>query len=210
MAQPKVVSPSMVEQACAILRERIRTGELAPGTRLRQEVLAEDLGVSRTPLREALRLLAADGLVELEPNRGAVVATLSREGKVRFWEARLALEPAAARLGADVRDAAAMRAMADAIAAQRRNPVDDGFAANRSFHLALVASAGNPHLDRFAESLWVQSVGTVIYAAQAVDPAVVADYADQHQAIADAIAAGDADRAELLTREHILASPVPS
>ena len=200
----------MVEQACGILRERIRTGELAPGTRLRQEVLAEELGVSRTPLREALRLLAADGLVELEPNRGAIVATLSREGKVRFWEARLALEPAAARLGADVRDPAALRGMAAAIAAQRRDPADDGFAANRSFHLALVASAGNPHLDRFAESLWVQSVGTAIYAAQAIDPSVVAGYADDHQAILDAIEQGDGEAAERRTREHILASPVPA
>ena len=100
MPKSRVVAPSMVEQTCEILRERIRTGELPPGTRLRQETLADELGISRTPLREAMRLLAADGLVELEPNRGAVVTALSREAQVRFWEARLALEPAAARLGA--------------------------------------------------------------------------------------------------------------
>ena len=209
MAKAKVVAPSMVEQTCAILRERIRTGELPPGTRLRQEVLAEELGVSRTPLREAMRLLAADGLVELEPNRGAVVATLSRQAQVSFWEARLALEPAAARLGAERRDADALRDMAAAIAEQRAATADAGFAANRAFHLALVRSAGNAHLDRFAETLWVQSVGTVIYAAQTPDRAAAGGYADAHQAILDAIAAGDAERAERLTREHILASPVP-
>ncbi len=199
----------MVEQTCAILRDRIRTGELPPGTRLRQEVLAEELGISRTPLREAMRLLAADGLVELEPNRGAVVTALSREAQVRFWEARLALEPAAARLGAQTRDRAALKAMAAAIAEQRAGG-DRDFASNRAFHLALVHSAGNPHLDRFAESLWVQAVGTVIFDAQTADAQLASGYAEPHQAILDAITAGDAELAERLTREHILASPVPA
>ena len=198
----------MVEQTCEILRERIRTGELPPGTRLRQETLADELGISRTPLREAMRLLAADGLVELEPNRGAVVTALSREAQVRFWEARLALEPAAARLGAETRDRAALKAMTAAIEDQRSG-ADRSFAANRAFHLALVHSAGNPHLDRFAETLWVQAVGTVIFDAQTADAATGASYAEPHQAILDAITAGDAELAERLTREHILASPVP-
>ncbi len=211
----------MVEQACEILRERIRLGEIPPGTRLRQEVLAEELGISRTPLREAMRLLAADGLVVLEPNRGAVVVELSHDDRVAFWEARLALEPAAARMGAQRRAASGVAAMEAAIADQRASVEaaiadqrasmvgDQGFAANRAFHLALVASAGNPHLDRFAEALWVRAVGAAIYATQASDSSVVAAYADQHAAILAAIMSGDADRAESLTREHILASPVP-
>ncbi len=209
MAKTRVIAPSMVEQTCDILRERIRTGELPPGTRLRQEVLAEELGISRTPLREAMRLLAADGLVELEANRGAIVTALSHETQVQFWSARLALEPGAARLGAEVREPSALEAMRAAIDDQRSGGADSGFAANRAFHLALVHAAGNPHLDRFAESLWVQTVGTVIYDAQAADEAVVAAYADQHAAILAAIEAGDGDVAERLTYEHICASPVP-
>ncbi len=221
MSKSRVVAPSMVEQTCAILRERIRLGEIPPGTRLRQEVLAEELGISRTPLREAMRLLAADGLVVLEPNRGAVVVELSHDDRVAFWEARLALEPAAARMGAQRRAASGVTAMEAAIADQRASVEaaiadqrasvvgDQGFAANRAFHLALVASAGNPHLDRFAEALWVRAVGAAIYATQASDSSVVAAYADQHAAILAAIMSGDADRAESLTREHILASPVP-
>ncbi len=210
MSKSRVVAPSMVEQACEILRERIRLGDIPPGTRLRQEVLAEELGVSRTPLREAMRLLAADGLVVLEPNRGAVVVELSHDDRVAFWEARLALEPAAARMGAQRRTASGVAAMEAAIVDQRASMVEDqGFAANRAFHLALVASAGNPHLNRFAEALWVRAVGAAIYATQASDSGVVAAYADQHAAILAAITSGDADRAEVLTREHILASPVP-
>ena len=200
----------MVEQTCDILRERIRTGEIPPGTRLRQEVLAEELGISRTPLREAMRLLAADGLVELEPNRGAIVTALRHDDQVAFWEARLALEPAAARLAAERPSATGIEAMRTAIAEQRSARADgEGFAANRAFHLALVAAAGNPHLDRFAETLWVRTVGQSIYTAQSSDATVVAAYADQHAAMLAAIESGDAERAERLTREHILASPVP-
>ena len=200
----------MVEQTCDILRERIRTGEIPPGTRLRQEVLAEELGISRTPLREAMRLLAADGLVELEPNRGAIVTALRHDDQVAFWEARLALEPAAARLAAERPSATGIEAMRTAIAEQRSARADgEGFAANRAFHLALVAAAGNPHLDRFAETLWVRAVGQSIYTAQSSDAAVVAAYADQHAAMLAAIERGDAELAERLTREHILASPVP-
>ena len=200
----------MVEQTCEILRERIRTGEIPPGTRLRQEVLAEELGISRTPLREAMRLLAADGLVELEPNRGAIVTALRHDDQVAFWEARLALEPAAARLAAECPSATGIEAMRTAIAEQRSAHADgEGFAANRAFHLALVAAAGNPHLDRFAETLWIRTVGQSIYAAQSSDATVVAAYADQHAAMLAAVESGDAELAERLTREHILASPVP-
>ena len=210
MPNSRVVASSMVEQTCDILRERIRTGEIPPGTRLRQEVLAEELGISRTPVREAMRLLAADGLVELEPNRGAIVTALRHDDQVAFWEARLALEPAAARLAAERPSATGIEAMRTAIAEQRSARADgEGFAANRAFHLALVAAAGNPHLDRFAETLWVRAVGQSIYTAQSSDAAVVAAYADQHAAMLAAIERGDAELAERLTREHILASPVP-
>lgn len=210
MSNSRVVASSMVEQTCDILRERIRTGEILPGTRLRQEVLAEELGISRTPLREAMRLLAADGLVELEPNRGAIVTALRHDDQVRFWEARLALEPAAARLAAERPSTSGIEAMGTAIAEQRSAGADDqGFAANRAFHLALVAAAGNPHLDRFAETLWVRTVGQSIYAAQSSDATVVAAYADQHAAMLAAIQSGDAELAERLTREHILDAPVP-
>ena len=201
MPNSRVVASSMVEQTCDILRERIRTGEIPPGTRLRQEVLAEELGISRTPLREAMRLLAADGLVELEPNRGAIVTALRHDDQVAFWEARLAAERPST---------SGIEAMRTAIAEQRSARADDeGFAANRAFHLALVAAAGNPHLDRFAETLWVRTVGQSIYAAQSSDTTVVAAYADQHAAMLAAIQSGDAELAERLTREHILASPVP-
>src|SRR5688500_17854921 len=77
------------------------------------------------------------------------------------------------------------------------------FDANRAFHLALVRAAGNPYLDRFAETLWVVRVGMRVYQAQREPPEFIRKDADEHEAIADAVAAGEVDRAEELTRRHI-------
>jgi DNA-binding GntR family transcriptional regulator len=203
---------SVVDQVYVAVRERILTGELARGSRLRQEELAAELGVSRTPLREALRRLASEGLVEFNPNRGA---TVSRDDVANFWHAwaaRVAIEPGAARLAARARDPEAAAGLRALIGEQRAG-VDRGgdtYVANRDFHLALVAASGNPHLARFAETLWVPRIARRIYTLQAVDPSRVLAWADDHDRIADAIAEGDGDLAAALTRAHIAASPPPS
>jgi DNA-binding GntR family transcriptional regulator len=203
---------SVVDQVYVAVRERILTGELARGSRLRQEELAAELGVSRTPLREALRRLASEGLVEFNPNRGA---TVSRDDVANFWHAwaaRLAIEPGAARLAARMRDPEATAGLRALIGEQRAG-VDRGgdtYVANRDFHLALVDASGNPHLVRFAETLWVPRIARRIYMLQAVDPHRVLAWADDHDRIVDAIAAGDREGAAALTRAHIAASPPPS
>ena len=200
---------SVVDHVYAALRERILSGDLARGTRLRQALLADELGVSRTPLREALRRLSTEGLVEFSPNRGATVSELDFGDMRHAWSARVALEPGAARLAAEGRVPRAIAAMRAAIDDQRRAGGDKAgsFAANRSFHLALAAASGNPHLTRFAEMLWVPRIGVPIYQAQAVEPAGAEAWADEHASIVDAIEAGDQDLAERLTREHISAHP---
>src|SRR5690348_11220911 len=196
---------SVVDHVYSALRERILSGDLPRGTKLRQATLAEELGVSRTPLREALRRLSAEGLVEFEPNRGATVSELDFGDMRHAWAARVALEPGAARLAAERRDPDGIASMREAIAAQRRADGDRGesFAANRTFHLALAAASGNPHLTRFAEMLWVPRIGVPIYQAQAAEPAGSSAWADEHEHIVDAIDAGDADAAERLTRLHV-------
>lgn len=200
---------SVVDHVYTALRERILSGELPRATRLRQATLADELGVSRTPLREALRRLSAEGLVDFEPNRGATVSELDFGDMRHAWAARVALEPGAARLAAERQDSNGIAAMRDAIAAQRRagGEKSASFAANRAFHLALAAASGNPHLTRFAEMLWVPRIGVPIYQAQAAEPAGPSAWADEHERIADAIDAGDADAAERLTRLHIRAHP---
>jgi len=200
---------SVVDHVYSALRERILSGDLPRGTKLRQASLAEELGVSRTPLREALRRLSTEGLVEFSPNRGATVSELDFGDMRHAWSARVALEPGAARLAAERRDADAIASMREAIDHQRGAAGDSGasFAANREFHLALAAASGNPHLTRFAEMLWVPRIGVPIYAAQAAEPAGPSAWADEHERIADAIEHGDADAAERLTRAHIAAHP---
>jgi DNA-binding GntR family transcriptional regulator len=161
--------------------------------------------VSRTPVCEALGRLAADGLVELLPNRGARVADISPDDMRASYEARLVVEPAAAGLAAARRDPRALAAMRAAVAAHRAcaGDVQAAFGANRDFHVALVAGAGNPFLGRFVEGLWARRVGLRIYEAQRESPDLIALDADQHEAIADAVVRGAADEAERLTREHI-------
>jgi DNA-binding GntR family transcriptional regulator len=202
--------PSVVDHVYAALRERILSGEIPRGSRLRQVPLAQALGVSRTPLREALRRLAAEGFVELSPRQGATVSGLDLADMRHAWGARLALEPGAARLAAEAGNAESIARMRRAIDRQRRVSADSdaGFAANRDFHLALVAASGNPHLMRFAETLWASRIGAPIYQAQAADAAAdSAAWADEHERIADAVAAGDAGLAEHLARTHVAAYP---
>jgi DNA-binding GntR family transcriptional regulator len=197
------------------LLEQIVSEQLAPGTRLRQEALAERLGVSRTPLREALMRLASEGLVEFEPNRGATVARREFGGMEQAWRARLAVEPGAARLAAELRDPEAIAAMRSAVEAQRRafGDIPGSHRVNREFHLALVAGAGNGYLSQFAEMLWMAKLSMPIFASQAMlarEPEQILAWADEHEAIADAVAAGDPERAQRLTRDHIAAYPPPS
>jgi DNA-binding GntR family transcriptional regulator len=200
---------SVVDQVHAELLERIVAGELPPGSRLRQEALADELGVSRTPLREALARLVSEGLVEFVPNRGATVASRDFSDMEEAWRARLVIEPGAARLAAERREPAAIERMGLSVVRQRSvaDDVTASFALNRDFHLALVAASGNTHLLQFSELLWLSRIGVPIFARQARDRDQVLAWADDHAAIAEAVAAGSAARAERLTRDHIAAYP---
>jgi DNA-binding GntR family transcriptional regulator len=196
---------SVVDQVYGVIRERILTGALPRGARVHQEDVAADLGVSRTPVREALRRLAAEGLIEMRTNRGARVTDLSPDDMRQPYEARLAIEPGAARLAAQ-RELPGPRArMRRAVAAQRRAipAVRRTFAANREFHIALAEASGNAFLLQFVEHLWVARIGEAIYERQAESPEQMGLDADEHEQILDAIEAGDARRAESLTRRHI-------
>lgn len=202
---PQLEIESVVDQVYTAIRERIREGTLERGARVHQEDLAAELGVSRTPVREALRRLAAEGLVEMHTNRGARVADVTRGGMHAPYEARLILEAGAARLAAQRGRAESIERMRAAIDAQRRAIPDirASFDANREFHLALVAASGNEFLSSFAEHLWVARIGEAIYEIQGESREQMRRDADEHEQILAAIVGGDARRAETLTRRHI-------
>lgn len=197
---------SVVDQVYAAIRQRIADGSLPRGARVHQEGLAEELGVSRTPVREALRRLAAEGLVQMRTNRGATVLDIDRVGMRAAYEARVVIEPGAARLAAKLRDRRALGRMDAAVAEQRRalRSVGRSFEANRAFHLALVAGSGNEFLIRFSEQLWVARIGAAIYERQLeVQERLLLDIAEHEQILA-AVQNGDGRRAESLTRRHLV------
>jgi DNA-binding GntR family transcriptional regulator len=130
------------------LQDAILEGVLKPGERLRAEALAQRYGTSRTPVREALLQLEAQGLVEVEPNRGAVVRAFDRADLLDLYEVRALLEPAAAARAArriDPDDIARLRANCDA--AQRAgDDADRQIALNEEFHRIIGDAAGSPRL----------------------------------------------------------------
>jgi len=196
---------SVVDQVYVAIRDRITSGSLPRGARVHQEDLAEELGVSRTPVREALRRLAAEGLVEMRTNRGARVADIDQGGMRGAYDTRLVVEPGAARLAARRRLPEPLARMRAAVASQRRSlrSVERSFEANREFHLALVAASGNDYLLQLVERLWVARIGGAIYERQVETQERMVLDVREHEQILEAIEAGDARRAESLTRRHL-------
>jgi DNA-binding GntR family transcriptional regulator len=196
---------SLADRIYRRIRALILSGELAPGAPLRQEALAEGLGTSRTPLREALNRLSSEGLIEFRPHRSAVVATFAQRDIEADYEARALVEPAAARLAAERAPEETALQLQAALTAQRAagSDLDRQFEANRGFHRALVAGAGNPHLTRFVDSLWGGRIAPVFYARQARRPGRVRQDLREHGEIARLVAAGDGDGAARAVEEHL-------
>lgn len=196
---------SVADQVYAVLRERIAGGEIERGSRLHQEDLAKEFGVSRTPIREALRRLAAEGLVDLFANRGARVATANAEQLRSSYETRLVVEPGAARIAAERRLPGPLEAMRAAIRDEELagDSSDRHYKANRDFHLALIEGTGNPQLVQFMEHVWIGRIGANLYEHdERRESGLRADH-DAHANIAAAIEAGLPDEAEALTRGHL-------
>jgi DNA-binding GntR family transcriptional regulator len=150
-----------VEEAVDVLREEIVTGRLAAGAQLRLEPLAERLGMSMMPVREALRSLEALGLVEQRPRRGARVSPFSVEDLFDTYEARLALEVMAVRRAAErftAEDEAAARRHLDAhILAIANGDTTESRQAHTSLHFTIYEAAGSGWLVRLITPLWVSS-----------------------------------------------------
>lgn len=150
---------SAVDALVAVLRERILDGDLPAGDRLVERELTERYDVARHTLRAALRVLAAEGLVRIEPNRGARVAALDAAELRDLFALRLALEREAAHLALERHDGALPAAVHDAaaelarLAARRRTGWADVAAAHNAVHTALVAASGAPRIMRAYEAL---------------------------------------------------------
>lgn len=195
---------SVVTQAYEQIRTLILDGEMEPGARLGQVELAERLGISRTPVREALLRLTGEGLVSTLSNRGFRVAELGLDAVMRRLEIRLLLEPGIARLAAERHTADDLRALRAAIAAEAAaTEPHAAHDASRAFHVGLARAAHNPDLVATLEAQWINEVGRRLLARRAAAPAWKGTDVAEHEAIAAAVEAGDGERAYRLTREHI-------
>jgi DNA-binding GntR family transcriptional regulator len=193
------------EELRNILEQAIIKGELPPGTRLEEQELARRYGMSRTPVRETLRLLASSGLVEMRLRQGAVVATLTIPRLIQMFQVMAELEGLCARLAARRVAPQAVkqmeeshRACADALAA---NDPETFYEANRVFHEAIYSASNNPFLEEQTRALRNRVAPYRRYVTY--QPGRMIETVREHEAVLNAIRSGDAETAGRLMRDHV-------
>lgn len=195
---------SLQETAYARLRSDIIDGRIAPGASLQEEDLSRNLGVSRTPLREAIRRLAEEGLVTVLPYRGARVLDLKAEQLVELFEVREAIEGMGARLAAE-RMPQDQIAVADRGVRARLRELRRGASSYRTptvdFHLAVMLGSGNQLIIDFAQRLYARMTLARTVSGAFHERANAAT--NEHLAVLGAIQRRHPDTAERLMRRHV-------
>jgi DNA-binding GntR family transcriptional regulator len=192
------------------LRALILTGEYGPDERLIEEQLAERLGVSRTPVRQALTMLEAEGLVEITPNRGATVCSFSIEDVWDIYDLRAVLEGHAARRAAgriERRELERLRELAremEGLPGQfddHEEEIRALVALNQEFHGTIVEASRNRRLERLINrTVEIPLMFKAFYWYTLHERTISNHY---HRQILEALENGDAERAEIIMREHV-------
>ncbi|MBB5791206.1 GntR family transcriptional regulator [Jiangella mangrovi] len=205
-------APLIRDQVYQVLLTKLISGELAPGDKITERLTASELGISTTPVKEALRRLENEGFVRTIPRRGIVVGenaltSFEQVITVRAWLEGLAARLCAVRVAAGEIDGPTLEALTVPLALMKDpilRPVDEIVGINASFHEAIRELSGNRVI--------VQFVGTLLGVDAAVRKRALADPEElqrgnaEHIDVGDAILDGDADRAEALMRSHVLRS----
>lgn len=203
-----IVSRTLSDQAFDVVRERILTGAIPPLAPIRQEALAEELGISKIPLREALGRLEQHGLIASHPNRGFHVSPLSRAEAEEVFALRAKIEPDAAALAsrnADEEDRQSARAALAALeeCSARADPAETAIL-NRDFHLSMIRPCRQRLTTQLVERLHVLSER---YARKHLEPEGREDRAlHEHRALLDAWLQRDIPLLTELTAGHILSA----
>ncbi|OLC01222.1 MAG: hypothetical protein AUH30_00675 [Candidatus Rokubacteria bacterium 13_1_40CM_68_15] len=209
MSSPRVAPlrrRRLVDDATQTLRDAILDGRFTAGARLRQTNLADQLAISRTPVREALGRLQHEGLVELLPRGGVRVPVLALEEGAELYDLREVLDGLAARLAAQRAAPASFARLEKSLDRMARslagNNANQWFGAHVAFHQEIFQASGNARLIALSAvvRLSIQRFHPVLLRT----PHRLADADREHRAIHAAIAAGDGERAEQLARAHIV------
>ncbi|GAA1325365.1 GntR family transcriptional regulator [Brachybacterium rhamnosum] len=199
---------SKADVAYVRIRDKILSGEMTPGTVIPQRELAAEIGVSTTPLREGLRRLASEGLIDFGDRQIARVRPMRIDDARNLLEVRRSLDPLAAGLAAERRsnaDLAEIRAAADGLSALSVNPDLEELMMHRRFHAAIYRASQNDLLISVLDRLWDQADRYRLLALRTEDRGQEArDRKDEeHRLLVEHIAARDADAASQVMLEHI-------
>lgn len=195
-----------VDTVYTSLRDAISDGTLVPGERITQEDLAAKLNVSRSPVLQALRLLKKDGLLEEAPGRGLLVTPLDPERIGHLYQVRGALDALAARLAAERGKTISPSLIQKGRQVTQGDDVGAMIEADMAFHRAIYEASGNPLILNNAELHWVhfrRVMGAVLQRSASRE-----GIWNEHDAIADAINAGDAPLAARLSEAHAEAARI--
>ena len=202
------VQPNLVEQVHEAILKEISAGKLAPGTRIIQEQIAAELGVSRQPIQQALLLLRNQGLLRDAPGRGLIVAPLDPDHIRQMYDVRAVIEGLAFRKAALNNAAAAQFEGPEFISkgreAAKSGSVGDLIAADMAFHHFVYSLSENLLVAPTMDTHWTYTqrvMGEVLMRDEKPR-----DIWDQHEALLQSIISGDGDAAEAHAREHILAA----
>lgn len=196
---------SLVDETADALRNAISRGDLAPGARLVQDQLAAELGVSRTPLREALLKLQQEGLVALSRSRGVEVRRRNPSDAIDLYEVREVIDGLAARLAAERATPREVEELGRILAAMdravRRWDPHRWLLSNLGFHEGITAAARSPSLNQFLPI--IQTSAKTFYPSVLLHPERAAVALAEHREILEAIRTRDTAAAERLGRQHI-------
>ena len=202
----RIAPTALYQEVAERLRQRIFAHELTPGTWIDEQKLAEQYGISRTPLREALKVLASEGLVELRPRRGCYVTEISRQDLDDIFPLMAMLEgrcAAEAVKNAKPIDIAALKEIHERLeSAARDGRIDAFFEANQEFHKKIQELSGN----RWLLSV-IQDLRKVLKLSRLHSLSLegrLQQSLDEHRLIMAALSSSDASRAEKLMHDHLL------
>jgi len=208
MVEPTSLRPSSLhEEVAARLRTMVFERQLGPGEWIDELALARDWQISRTPLREALKVLAAEGLVTLVPRQGCKVTELSEDDADELFpvmallEGRCAYEAVRKATPADVKQLRRLHEVLEKHAAAKN--IDGYYRANHEFHTKVQAIAANRWLDRATNDL--RKFLRLLRGRQLNWPGRIEDSINEHRVLIAAIEHGDAARAERVMHDHLLA-----